>query len=263
MDAARLIDSFIVEDFSNWYVRRSRRRFQKAHSKKELQEAARTFAFALVRLAQLLAPFVPFAAERVYQGLRQKMKLREESVHLNPWPVAQKKTGTHEKLLGTMRTVRKICAEALRQRADAKIKVRQPLGELQIASRQSPIARGFLDLIREEVNVKKITLGKETKLNTALTEELREEGFVREFMRRVQDMRRDAGLFPRDLIDIYASCDSSFQDALARWEKFISKETRARKVMMGRFSLARMRGQTFEHEGARIEVFIKKIRNSP
>src|SRR3989344_1988723 len=84
--AARVIDEFAVNDFSQWYVRRSRRRFQHPENAQEKNEAAAVMAQVLLTLAELSAPFAPFISEAVYRGLRKKMGLKEESVHLRPWP---------------------------------------------------------------------------------------------------------------------------------------------------------------------------------
>jgi len=192
-----------VDDLSTWYLRRSRERI-----KNEDVEAKQTLYIVLKTVSKLLAPFAPFYAEELYGKLRTDEDV--ESVHLEAWP------NTHqgeplsidsqglplvgEKVLSNMDEVRKIVTLALEARAKANIKVRQPLGELRIKNYELGIE--YIDLIQDELNVKKVVQEKnletEIKLDTNITEELAEEGRVREIMRSIQEMRKEKNLRPQD-----------------------------------------------------------------
>ncbi|QQG44945.1 MAG: class I tRNA ligase family protein [Candidatus Sungiibacteriota bacterium] len=230
--AGRDLEDFVINDFSQWYLRRSRRRFQHPQSKKEFEGAAQTTATALLSLVKLIAPFVPFLSEAIYQELKKKMSLKELSVHLTPWPDKEQRTrGKEQKLLDDMEAVRTIVAEALKLRAVAGIKVRQPLGILQIANRK--LSKELLGLIKDEVNVKDIVLGRVLKLDTALTPELKEEGLAREFIRNIQEMRKDLGLKPKQVIRGQITGDRATEDTMVKWQQMIKKETNMRELKVG------------------------------
>ena len=243
--AARDMENFVINDFSQWYLRRSRRRFQRPESRREFNEAAATTAHVLLAATKLLAPFTPFIAEEVYQKLRKKMTLKESSVHLASWPLAKSKVPAPEqvrygagasqkaKVIDEMEAVREIVAETLKLRSQAGIKVRQPLQELRIKNyelREKPM---LLDLIRDEVNVKEITFGDGLELDTKITPELKAEGIAREVIRNVQEMRKDLGLRPRDSIRVQFSGSKELTDILERWKEFIKREAGAEGFAIG------------------------------
>jgi len=186
--AARALLDF-VDDLSNWYIRRSRRRFQKPETKEIKEEASQSLYYALLKLTKLIAPFTPFIAEELYQ----KLNGAEKSVHLDDYPTPDEKLINAE-LEEKMEKIRGIITEALAQRAEAGVKVRQPLRELRIMNYELRGKKDFLGLIKEEVNVKEITFGKEIKLDTKITEELRKEGSDREQIRNVNLLRKELGL---------------------------------------------------------------------
>ena len=218
--AARNIENFVVNDLSLWYIRRSRRRFQKPETKEELKEASQTLAHTLLTLSKLVAPFIPFLCEEIFRCLNSKFK---HSVHLESWPKRSKKL-VDKKLEKKMEKVREIVARALSERAKAKIKVRQPLNELRIKNYELRKEKELLDLIREEVNVKKITFGKTLKLDTKITLELKEEGMVREVIRHIQEMRKEASFKPKDKILVRYLASPDLEKILIKNEKIILKE---------------------------------------
>ncbi len=225
--AARAIEKFLVEDLSQWYIRRSRKRFQKPEGKGELKEASDTLFFCLSKLAELTAPFVPFLAEIIYQQLGSK-----KSVHLAGWPKADKKL-IDKKTETKMERIREIINLALRKRAEAAIKVRQPLAGLQIKNQELKKEKELLSLIQEEVNVKQVTFGKTLKLDTKVTTQLREEGIVREVVRNIQEMRKKAGLSPRDKIEVRYSGAKEINEILAKNKELILKEARIEEIFLG------------------------------
>jgi len=227
MGAARAIENFVVEDLSLWYIRRSRKRFQKPASKKELKEASETLSFVLLTLSKLTAPFIPFLSEEIYQELGKK-----RSCHLEDWPEADKKL-KDDKLEKRMREVRKIVATVLAERAKVGIKVRQPLNELRVANYDLRKEKELLELIKEEVNIKKITFGKTLKLDTKITPELKEEGIIREVIRQIQEMRKKAQLKPHHRILVRGSGSNELSKILTRNKDSILKEIKAEDFRLG------------------------------
>ena len=224
--AARNIENFVINELSLWYIRRSRRRFQKPKTKNELKETSETLNFVLLTLSKLAAPFIPFLSEEIYHFVRLHLT---KSVHLENWPKANKKL-VNKKLEKEMEKVRGIVAQALSERAKAKIKVRQPLNELRIKNYELKKEMKLLELIKEEVNVKKIAFGKTLKLDTKITPELREEGIIREVIRNIQEMRKKANLTPKDRILIQYSALPSLSDILKKNQNTILKETLANSL---------------------------------
>lgn len=189
-----------IDDLSNWFVRRSRRRFWKSESTKDKNEAYATLHYVLSYMALILAPFVPFLAEELWQNM-----MGGESVHLLDWPEAGE---IDAEALKNMADCREIITEglALRMAKDdgfGQIKVRQPLASLTYSGEQ--LDEFYENIITEEVNVKEVKYGKQTKLDKVLTDELKEEGFVRELIRFVQSARKKAGLNVDDRINLSVS----------------------------------------------------------
>ncbi|PIQ66705.1 MAG: isoleucine--tRNA ligase [Candidatus Zambryskibacteria bacterium CG11_big_fil_rev_8_21_14_0_20_42_18] len=195
LEPARAVREFL-DNLSTWYLRRSRDRIKDGD-----KEAKQTLYFVLKEISKLVAPLTPLVAEDLYQKLRTDNDV--ESVHLEDWPEAQK---INARIIENMVEVRKIVSIALEARSKANIKVRQPLSELKI--RNNNLSEEFLGLIKEELNVKKVTIDKNLKeevwLNTTLTPELEEEGLVREEIRAIQDMRKENGLKPSDVFKFKA-----------------------------------------------------------
>ena len=236
VSAARKLEEFIIEDFSNWYLRRSRRRFQKPETPSEKDDAASVTAEVLLRLVELMAPFIPFLSEVIYQELKDKLALEEESVHLRAWPNPESRIKNKESmnLIYEMDEVRKLAALALAERARAGIKVRQPLAKLTVNRKQLAGNHELLGVLQDEVNVKEIVidpdLANEIELDTAITPELREEGFARELVRNIQEMRRDAGFAPRHTIHISVTAGGDAPAFFDRWKEFIARETHADSI---------------------------------
>ena len=191
-----------VDDLSNWFVRRSRRRFWKAQDDNDKLEAYSTLYFVLVYLSEIIAPFVPFLSEELYQ----KMTGSKESVHLLDWPEAGK---IDEAVLEKMKRTRDIITEGLALRmqkseTEDQIKVRQPLSELVYDGEE--LNEYYEAIIADEVNVKAVTHGSAMNLDKEITPELKEEGFARELIRFIQAGRKKAGLNVDDRIKLSVSC---------------------------------------------------------
>ncbi len=182
-----LID--FVDDLSTWYVRRSRDRF-KSDDTEDAAQALATTRWVLREYAKVCAPFTPFIAEWLWQELKDADD--PESVHLANWSDV---VAADAVVIETMETARRIVSDALEARVQSGIKVRQPLAQL--ASRTA-LPDEYAALVCEEVNVKQFvhdeSLVEPVALDTELTDELREEGALRELIRALQDARKKAGL---------------------------------------------------------------------
>ena len=192
-----------IDDLSNWFVRRSRRRFSKNDDVADKTSAYATLYYVLVYLGKILAPFTPFLAEELYQ----KMTGSTNSVHLLDWP----ETGEiNEDVLAKMARTRQIITDALALRmqkseTEQQIKIRQPLSKLVYDGEKLPDF--YEQIIADEVNVKNVANGPEFTLDKTLTEELKREGYARDLIRAIQAARKHAGLQVDDQIKLSLSVD--------------------------------------------------------
>jgi isoleucyl-tRNA synthetase len=146
----------LVDDLTNWYVRRSRRRFWKSERDADKQAAYETLYEVLVTLSRVLAPFVPFVTEVMYQNLvRETTSDAHESVHHADWPAPRNEAGDQD-LLSQMSLVRQIVTLGHSGRASRNIKLRQPLASatVHVQAGQPRLDDELLALIRDELNVK-------------------------------------------------------------------------------------------------------------
>ena len=230
--ATRPILNFI-EDFSTWYIRRSRDRF-KSEDIKDKNNVLSTTRFVLLELAKYMAPLTPFFAEHIY--LKLKFPNDPESVHLCSWPVLSEVEGLHfAEILEMMQEVRKTVSLALEKRMTANIKVRQPLSKLKIKDLKLKDKEEYLELIKDEVNVKKIifqeNLETEVELDTKITKELQKEGDLRSFIRAVQELRKNKNLMPADAIELLVETDNVGKEFLNSVISEIKKPTNINEII--------------------------------
>jgi len=234
MDAYRLdkATSLLVEfldDLSNWYIRRSRRRFWKSEDDQDKKEAYLTLYYLLTNYALLLAPFTPFVAEEIYKNLTN-----QESVHLAFWPPVKKEL-IDLSLVKEVDLARRVVEEAHASRAAAGIKVRQPLARCWVYAPQK-IGEELKEVIKEEINVKEIVMRKapvlKVKLETKIDEALKLEGLARELVRYIQEMRKRADFKVDDRIVTYLKTkDAEIKKAALAFEDYIKRETLSLKLI--------------------------------
>jgi len=216
--ATRPIEGF-VDDLSTWYLRRSRDRF-KGDDIEDKESALVTLRYTIKTLAKLMAPFMSFIAEDLYQKVKDATD--PESVHLESWP---EMIIVDEKILADMAETRKIVSSGLELRAKANIKVRQPLQELRIKNKE--LSEEYLPLIADELNVKKVSVGvsqdEEVALDMNITPELKEEGTLRELVRNIQEMRKKMGLNTQDKVSLRVSTDSAGKEFVKKFETELKK----------------------------------------
>lgn len=303
----RNIQEFVIEDFSNWYIRRNRRRFWKTEVDTDKKSVYKTTYEVLLGLTKLIAPFVPFISEEIFKSLEDK-----ESVHLETYPTADEDL-IDEKLEEKMDLVRNLVALGRASREDVKIKVRQPLQKVIIDGKYQPIIGDLEELIKEELNVKEVLFkedlsvfmdyelkpnfkvvgsilgakikdfgktlrevepkefveklktglvlnlnGEDTEINedyvlvnikskegfdvtmennlfvildTELNAELIEEGLVREFISKVQQLRKSSDFDVLDNIKITLEADEEINNAIFNSLEFVKEEVLAVEIV--------------------------------
>ena len=233
-DATKPILPFL-DDASNWYVRRSRRRFWKSEDDGDKNDAYRTLHYVLVRLSYMLAPFTPFLAEELYHNLTGD----NESIHLKDWLPAGE---IDNSMLRDMNALRTAVNDGLSKRASEGIKVRQPLASVKLIntiSQDTPaeVVQFLIDIAKDELNVKSVEIVTDSESESAqpsvvydltITPELKREGLMREIVRHVQSARKQAGLQIDDRIVLsISSDDSEISQAVDAFADVIKSETLA------------------------------------
>jgi len=239
MKAAGELERFLIEDVSRWYIRRSRRRFQRPESAKDLSDASATLAYVLLCASRLMAPCAPFFSEALYQSLAKEYRFdANDSVHLETWFVQKRPTKSDEHLLMMMEEVRELTSLVLAQRTQEGIKVRQPLGRLTIRSDSFSGNKGkaLRSILSEEVNVKEVVVDSGIKelfvLDTKLTPELKSEGTLREVVRMIQGLRQNAGYTPGDTIRVWVATEGTLVALVNTRSQHIKSEVNATAIEM-------------------------------
>lgn len=253
-----------LDDASNWFVRRSRRRFWKSEDDGDKTQAYQTLHYVLSYLALLLAPFIPFLAEELWDKM-----VGDGSVHLKDWPAAGE---INEKILAEMAEVRGYVNEALALRAKNGVKIRQPLKEVVIPHVASDL-KWFVEILQEELNVKGVSYivlekdengeilshkpAEKVDFNFEITPELRAEGLMREIIRHIQASRKKAGLNVNDRIELnFSSENEDLSGAFKKFVQEISKEVLAEKAEFSNDELEF--SQTVKIEGGEAKISLKK-----
>lgn len=326
--AVRPMQNF-VENLSNWYVRRSRRRFWKSENDQDKSQAYQTLYIVLVEFTKLLAPFMPYISDEIYQNLTGK-----ESVHLADWPKSNKYL-IDENLNKEIHLIRLIVNLGHSVRAKAKIKVRQPLSKVKVAlpdGVDASLIENQQEVILEELNVKELEIIKEASdiveqivipnakvlgpkygadvqyiiqqikagnykiengmvkvghfelssdeveigfrgkagfdvaseegttvlLDTHVSEELKREGYARDLVRFVQEMRKEADYQVDDRIYVAIEAQSEIAAAVTEFADYIKRETLAEELQQhGNFEWDKE--QTVDMEGVQVKVAVRKV----
>jgi isoleucyl-tRNA synthetase len=254
-----------VDDLSNWYVRRSRRRFWVGEMDADKLAAYHTLYTCLVTVAKLLAPFTPFVSEAMYQNLVRSVDASApESVHLAEWPGFDESL-IDERLNDETRTVMRVVSLGRAARSKAGIKVRQPLAGA-TAFVATPYhadgLRRLADQVKDELNVREVTAlvlseifsqayevpkdllaklpegaalaedaGYAVGLDTRITPELADEGLAREMVHRIQNLRKSAGFDISDRIVVYYAGWERLGDVFARHGDYVREEVLADEMV--------------------------------
>ena len=258
-----------LDDASNWYVRRSRRRFWKSEDDGDKNDAYRTLHYVLVRLSYILAPFTPFLAEELYHNLTGD----DESIHLKDWLPAG---AVNEQALADMARTRELINNglSLRMKKDEhqeSIKVRQPLQRAAYAGVK--LTDYYEQIMAEELNVKEIrwiesldehladydvtegVIKPESwvEINKHLTPELKREGLMREIIRHVQSARKKAGLQVDDRIMLQLTTDDEqLRQAIDEHAEVIAAET------LATFGQSDVYSTTVAIEGAELQITLQR-----
>ncbi len=227
-----------VDDLSTWYLRRSRDRF-KSEDNKDAEAAVKTLAFILKQFSKVIAPFTPMTAEIIYQ-----MFSPEESVHLQVWPEVKKELVNLE-VIKMMDAVKQIVEAAHGLRAQGNLKVRQPLATLEVNSAAGLAGQeNYLNILADELNVEQVKVVDNLSagdnwltapvnnfniaLNKELTEDLQDKGIVRELIRLINNLRKEAGLIPTDRpTELYSTNSQYLLSVINKYHEEIAKGTSA------------------------------------
>jgi len=262
--AGKNIEEF-VDKLSNWYIRRSRKRFWKSESDKDKNDAYTTLHQVLVILSKLMAPFTPFISEEIYKNLTNK-----ESVHLANYPDGLSSLVSFvddgEEYIHLMNVVRMSVASGLQQRALNKIKVRQPLSKVEIGVVEIERLKGekqelfeeLVNIIKEELNVKEVVYNPKIEnvvnVDTKITEDLKLEGQAREIIRFIQEMRKEAGYEVDNRITVGIS---GMEKVLEIFGEMIQKEVLGNVLKKEALENSDLE-KDFEIDGEKIKISIKK-----
>ena len=268
-----------LDDASNWYVRRSRRRFWKSEDDGDKNDAYRTLHYVLVRLSYILAPFTPFLAEELYHNLTGD----NESIHLKDWfPAGEVNSVVVEKMEMTRRVISMGMMQRMQEDEYGKIKIRQPLPYVELSS-SIKLDKEYEDMIKEELNVKEIKpiegkienpvengyhiiLTTEwnvavrlsqtqllMRLNKTITPELKREGLMREVIRHVQSARKKADLQVDDRITLQLTThDEQLRQAIDEYAEVIAAET------LATFGQSDAYSTTVAIEGAELQITLQR-----
>lgn len=220
-------------------------------TEKEKETVLYTIYETLNKIIKLFAPVCPFITETIHQELKDRFKLKEESIHLCEWPKTDEKI-IDKKLEGEFSFMLQVIEKALAARAKAAIGVRWPLASLTIKS-DKKLGKELEEIIMRQVNAKKIiyTKGKENEIEVTLdikmTPELEAEGYSRELMRLVQDARKKSGLRKEQKIALEIAADSKLKEYIGKHAEMIKEKVNASKISVGE-KISKKYKQNFEEK---------------
>ena len=182
----------------------SRDYIQFIRDKKDRQMVADTLYECLLNIAKILAPNLPFISEAIYQNLKKEYGLKEESVHMCSWPEFDEKK-INPSIEEEIRVAKEVMTVILAKREEAGIGVRWPLARAEVHVENPNVLKVTEEIVKKHANIKKLLTKKgklKVELDTELTPSLEQEGFAREMARRVQALRKKAGLKRNDKVKV-------------------------------------------------------------
>ena len=254
--ATRALKEFWLNDLSRRYVQFVRGRLASGD-----EEAKYVLKEVYVTLIKLCAPIIPFVSESIWQELKKKKIVKEESVHLSSWPKVGK---INVKLEQQFAVMFEVIERGLRERDREHIGLKWPLASVSVTIKET-LDKKLLELVKEQLNVKdvKIRVGKDNliELDTKLTPELEAEGYARNISRSVQALRKKAGLVKEDFIELVVVSDKDSELALEDWENFLKERTNAKKFLVAN----EFNGKGFADEETKIKekgfhIYLKKVK---
>ena len=253
VSSTRQFQNFI-DNLSNWYIRRSRRRFWKSENDQDKENAYNTLYLVLLELSKLMAPFTPFVSEIIFKNLTEKL-----SVHLEDYPDGANEL-VDENISNKMSQLRRIVELGLAKRSERKVKVRQPLQSLKYGGKR--LDKDYEEIIAEEINVKEVIWNKQYEqdqidLDLKMSDQLLGEGRVRELIRDIQSLRKKTGFVIEDRIKVHFQSESEkLISDIKKFNAVIAKETLACSIENNK---AEVEGQeTFDIDGMKIWVGVKR-----
>lgn len=236
--AMRPITEFI-DELSTWYLRRSRDRF-KSEDETDKQAALATSKFVLTELSKVIAPFMPFVAENLWQSLSgYNYSDGNQSVHLENWPSKKEIAEKSQIVLNQMALVRKVVELGLAARDNAGIKIRQMLASLTVKTKEAELGAEYLELVKDELNIQQVIWEKmendfpEVVLDTVITPELKLEGLKRELVRFINMLRKESGLTINDQVITYIeTADEEVMTTIKNFQESLSKDTLSAEIKL-------------------------------
>ncbi len=223
-EVIKTLEEFLINDVSRVYIQIIRERLDENKIKYILNEIMKGILL-------LLSPIIPFLTEKIWQEIGNK-----DSIHLQSWPKTNAKA-INSKLEQNMEVVLKIIEAGLAERDKIKVGLRWPLAKAEIKT-QNKISKELQEIIARQLNIKKIKLIKikqnkiSVKLDKKLTPELEAEGFARELSRKVQALRKKAGLVKTDEIELSIQAEEKLLEIFNKQKQMIKTRTNAKKIMI-------------------------------
>ncbi|MEM7821352.1 MAG: isoleucine--tRNA ligase [Candidatus Aenigmatarchaeota archaeon] len=272
--AAQEILNFILNDFSRWYIKIIRDRVWISYQGKDKKAAFFTLFYVAENLARLLSPFVPFFAEQVFQDIIKPIKKKPESIHLCGWPRPNNKL-INKKIEEQMDLIREIFEACSEARQKAKIKLRWPIKEMIITSKEKRVlgaAKKFKEVLLNICNAKTISITPKKPVGefseaafslgkvlvcSKIDEKLLEEALIREIVRKVQEMRKKYGFKVRESISLTLSSDDRTNKILEKHKSKIKMEVGAKELSIGK--IKGDYSDSIEFEKQEIKISFSKV----
>ncbi len=257
--ASRALADFWIEDLSRGYIQVVRDRLSE-----EDTAAYSILSEVYLTLIKLCAPFIPFITEKIWQEIKQKSELKEESIHLCSWP-KPKQSLIDEDLELRFENAKKIIEICLAEREKSGMPLKQPLSKVAIETSEN-IGEEIPYIIAKMLNVKNIEIIKtkekeiKAKFDLSITPELEAEGLAREISRKIQEERKKAGLNKKDKIELYIFTDDKISEKLILVKGLLSKRTNSKKI----FFIQKIQEQCkfcseFEIKNKKTSIFFNKV----